>query len=165
MATNKKGWVAILLSGCAVVGGGVYQGLPALEGTRYVAYIPIPGDVPTICQGETKGVKLGDTATKAQCDTMLTKRIAQFGAGVDSCVKARIGDMRKAAYVSMAYNIGIGAFCGSQVVSLANQQHAQASCDAMMHWLRSGSNPYILAPRRRQELALCTAGVLDEGVS
>lgn len=163
MASKNKGWAAILLGGAALVGGGVYHGLPTLEGTRYVAYIPIPGDVPTICQGETRGVKMGDHATKEQCDAMLLKRVEEFGRGVDSCVHVAISDMRKAAYVSEAYNIGIAAFCGSETVRQANAGNAMASCDAMSHWFRAGNNPNALRSRRTEEIRLCAAGVLEEG--
>ena len=38
-------------------------GIAVHEGYRGEAYIPVPGDVPTIGYGSTKGVKMGDRTT------------------------------------------------------------------------------------------------------
>ena len=55
---KTAGWLAVAVS---VVGG--------FEGLRQSAYLD-PVSIPTICYGETRGVKLGDTRTKAECDAM-----------------------------------------------------------------------------------------------
>ena len=75
------------------------------EGLRLKAYIPIPGDVPTICYGETKGVRMGQTATKAECDAMLLKRLDEFASKVEACVKAPMSDPTLVSFVGLAYNI------------------------------------------------------------
>jgi len=48
---------SLALSAAALVG------LAGYEGFRDKAYIPVPGDVPTIGFGSTHGVKMGDTIT------------------------------------------------------------------------------------------------------
>lgn len=49
--------------------------LKRLEGFRARAYIPVPGDVPTIGYGFTKGVNLGDTMTPAEADARLVQEL------------------------------------------------------------------------------------------
>ena len=73
-------------------------------------------DTLTICFGETKDVKLGDRATAEECSAKLLARIQEFGAGVRQCVGHELPPARKAAYTSLAYNIGIDAFCKSTLV-------------------------------------------------
>jgi GH24 family phage-related lysozyme (muramidase) len=78
---KKSGtWLAIATAAVCC-----YEGLSLTE-------YPDVGGVPTICYGETKNVKPGETATKEQCDELLSKRLAEFNAGVDSCVMADLPD-------------------------------------------------------------------------
>lgn len=46
-----------------------------VEGFRGKAYIPTPGDVPTIGYGFTKGVKIGDTMTKEEAEKRLSEEV------------------------------------------------------------------------------------------
>ena len=52
---NRIQLAALTLSAATLVGIAVH------EGYRDTAYIPVPGDVPTIGFGTTGGVKMGDT--------------------------------------------------------------------------------------------------------
>lgn len=127
------------------------------EGLRRVAYSD-PVGIPTICFGETKGVKLGDTATVEQCKAMLETRVAQdFLPAVKKCVPP-VSDNRLAAYTSLAYNIGVEAFCKSSVASKARAYDRQGSCDAIrLYVYAKGIKLPGLVKRREQERALCLA--------
>lgn len=141
---RKVGYVALVV---ALVGG--------FEGLRTKAYRD-PVGIPTVCFGETKGVKMGDQYTKAQCETMLIARLEEFRAGVDKCLKVPMPDERKAAVVSLAYNIGTGAFCKSTVARKLNAGDVQGGCDAFMMWTKAkGITLPGLVTRRKVERDLC----------
>jgi GH24 family phage-related lysozyme (muramidase) len=88
------------------------------EGLRRVAYSD-PVGIPTYCFGETQRpdgtrVQLGDHATTEECKGMLELRVERdFIPGVERCITRSTPDRRKAAFVSLAYNIGVDAFCKS----------------------------------------------------
>lgn len=98
--SKATGWVAI----AAVVVGG-------FEGVSTIAYKD-PLGIPTICYGETRGVRMGQTATMEECETKLAKGLIEF----DAMLMARYGkdywntipDETRAMFVSMAYNVGPG---------------------------------------------------------
>lgn len=141
---NGKAWVALAV---VVVG--------AFEGLSLTAYPDVVG-VPTICYGETKGVHLGDTKTKPQCDEMLSARLAEFNAGVNSCLSVDIPDSRRVAFVSLAYNIGTASFCKSTVVRRINAGDVAGSCDAILMWNKARGIVWPgLTKRRQKERELC----------
>ena len=138
----------------ALVGG--------FEGVRLKAYIPIPGDVPTVCFGETRGVKLGDKHTLAECKAMLGDALADFETGIRRCLKApdSIPDKPYVAMLSLSYNIGQKAFCGSTVAKRANAGDLRGACDAMLAWNKaSGRVVPGLVNRRNAERKLCLEGI------
>ena len=151
MTPNQKraSWVALAI---AVVG--------AFEGYSATAYPDVIG-VPTICYGETKGVHLGDKATRAQCDEKLSSRLVEFNEGVSSCINVDLPDSRRVAFVSLAYNIGTAAFCKSTVVRKINAGDVAGSCDAILMWNKAGGSVRNgLTQRRKKEREMCLQGVL-----
>lgn len=127
----------------------------AAEGLVTTTY-PDVGGVPTYCYGETKGAEWGKTYTKEQCDEKLSARLVEFNAGVNSCVFVDLPDTRRAALVSLSYNIGVNAFCKSTVVRKLNAGDVQGGCDAMLMWNRvKGIEWRGLTNRRQKERALC----------
>lgn len=130
----------------------------AFEGLRQTAYRDVVG-VPTICYGETRGVRMGMTATKAECDAMLLKGLQEFEAGVLACTTAPLPDKRLVAMVSLAYNIGTSAYCRSSVVRLLNEGQTRAACDFMLRYNRAGGIVFPGLTRRREaERQLCLEG-------
>lgn len=124
------------------------------EGVRTVAYKD-PVGIPTLCIGETLGVKMGDTATREECDAKLAKRLMDdFGPGVDKCVNHELPPNRKAAYASFAYNAGIAAFCKSSMARKENQGDIKGACDSLLLWNKPLYLPGI-ARRRAKERELC----------
>ena len=146
MSPNQKkaGWLAI-----AIAADGAYEGL------SLKAYPDIVG-VPTICYGETKNVKLGQTATKEDCDSQLSARLIEFNQGVESCITRPLRDNERVAFVSLAYNIGVGAFCQSTVVRRFNAGDKAGACDAILMWNRAGGKVVQgLVNRRVKEREMC----------
>lgn len=145
---KKAAWITICV---ACVG--------SAEGLRTVAYRD-PVGIPTICFGETKGVRLGDKATVDECKGMLGSRVEEFGRGVDACVKVPLPDTRKAAFVSFSYNVGTQAFCSSTLVRKLNAGDTVGACDELLRWTKAkGITLPGLVKRREQERAMCMAGV------
>lgn len=140
------GWAAI-----AVVCVGSFEGL------RTAAYRD-PVGIPTLCFGETLGVKMGDRKTPEECKDMLEHRLEGFYGGVAACVPtiATQAPERIASHVSLAYNIGVGAYCRSSVARLANAGDWKGSCDAFMAWNKAKGIPLPgLTRRRTEERRLC----------
>lgn len=134
--------------------------LQNLEGTKLVAYRDVIG-VPTACTGETKGIRMGMTFTRTECDAMLLKRLTEdFAPAMEACARQPMGDDQYAANLSLAYNIGVGAYCKSSVVRLWNQGDRRASCQAFMLYDKAGGRVIKgLVKRREYERALCLKGV------
>lgn len=129
----------------------------AEEGLRTVAYRD-PVGIWTGCFGETKDVYPEDRWTPEQCREKLGSRIEEFGRGVDSCVHVPMSPSRKAAYTSLAYNVGIDTFCKSSVAHKANAEDTQGSCDAMLLYVYAKRIKLPgLVKRRERERELCLA--------
>lgn len=130
------------------------------EGKRNNAYLDIVG-VPTVCYGETRGVKLGDRYTDEECKAMLGDGLDEFAAGVNKCLTdpSKVPDKTYAAFVSLAYNIGQGAFCRSTVARKANANDFIGACNAIPAWNKAGGKVVKgLVNRRKEEQKLCLEG-------
>jgi len=155
-ATRIKAAAAVAALGCAVVGG--------YEGLRLNTYLDVVG-IPTVCYGETRGIKMGMKFTKGQCDAMLVEGLDQFAQKIEACVpsladRQTVTDKRYVAHLSLAYNIGTGAYCKSTVARRQNAGDQRGACDAFMMWNRAGG--FVLkglTKRREGERALCLEGL------
>lgn len=90
------------------------------EGLRTEAYLPTKNDVPTIGYGMTKGVKLGDSITKEQADSMLQDHLTEVQNQVKSMVKVPLSDNQLNAVTSLVYNVGQTAFRHSKALTALN---------------------------------------------
>ncbi|MGL4639742.1 MAG: glycoside hydrolase family protein, partial [Shewanella sp.] len=63
-----------------------FVGLLAHEGYREQAYIPVPGDVPTIGFGTTVGVKMGDKITPPSAIARALQDANKFEGALKQCV-------------------------------------------------------------------------------
>lgn len=148
--------------------GLLLMGLPLLEGKTNQAVIPVAGDVPTLCYGYTKGVKMGDTADDRQCIHYLKAEIEAALQAVDTLVVIGISEEERAAYGSMVYNIGRSAFARSTVLRRVNAGDRVGGCMAMVYRDRNGNWQgwvYLgkrvlpgLVNRRLAEQELCLRG-------
>ena len=133
----------------------------AFEGLRLTAYQDVVG-VWTACYGETRGMRAGLRFTPAQCDQMLSDRLVEFESGMRACLSRpdSLPDKTYVAFLSLAYNIGTGAFCRSSVVRKANAGDLKGACAALTAFNKAGGRIVPgLTRRRQQEQALCLAGV------
>lgn len=147
------GFTALGMLAIAYVGG--------KEGLRTVAYRDVVG-VPTVCFGETRGVKMGQSYSVDQCKTMLGDGLAEFESGMRACLTApdKVPDKVYVAGLSLAYNIGLGAFCHSTVARLMNAGNWRLACDSFLVWNKAGGRIIQgLVNRRADERKLCLEGV------
>lgn len=131
------------------------------EGVRTVAYRDIVG-VPTVCFGETRGVKMGDRYTMDECRAMLGDGIIEFEAGMRKCLAApdKVPEKAYVAFLSLSYNIGTGAFCKSTVARKANAGDYRGACDAISAWNKAGGRVVKgLVNRRADERRICLTGL------
>jgi len=141
---------ALVLSASTLVG------LAINEGYRETAYIPVPGDVPTLGFGETSGVKMGDKTTPTRALVQLLQSAEKHADGVRACITVPMMQYEFEAAVSIAYNIGVGAFCGSTMVRKLNSGDYSGFCAGMLAWDKFRGKPLRgLTIRRQAEYKLC----------
>ena len=140
-----------------VLAAATLVGIATQEGYREAAYIPVPGDVPTIGYGSTKDVRMGDKTTPVRSLVRLLDEVdTVYAQGVRSCITAPVYQHEFAAYVSLTYNIGVKAFCNSSVAKRANAGDYQGACDAILMWNKAGGKVLRgLENRRKEEKRIC----------
>lgn len=133
-----------------------FGGLVAYEGYSDRAYIPVPGDVPTLGFGTTEGVRMGDTITAPKAVHRALQDVAKYEGAVKQCVTVPLHQYEYDAFISLAYNIGPTAFCGSTLVKKLNAQDYAGACSEILRWNRFKGKPLRgLTLRRQQEYARC----------
>ena len=142
------------------------------EGLRLEAY-PDPGSKDgkpvTIGYGTTKingqPIKLGTRITKEQAKEYFRKDIEFFSKGVASRVKVPLNDNQFGALVSFAYNVGIGAFGDSTLLSRLNSGDYNAVPAQLMRWTKNdGREMAGLVNRRKKEVNLWNTPVSTQPV-
>ena len=147
---NRIQTVALSLSASALVG------IATWEGFRSTAYIPIPGDVPTIGFGTTDGVKMGDSIDPVKALQRKITDISKFEGALKQCVTVPLHQREYDSYLSLAYNIGPAAFCNSTLVRLLNQGRYEEACTQILRWNRAGGRVVQgLTNRREAEYKQC----------
>ena len=142
--------VALRLSAVALVS------IAGWEGFKSVAYIPVPGDVPTIGFGTTKDVKMGDTIDPVTALQRKIRDVEKFEGAIKQCVHVPLAQHEYDAYLSLAYNIGSGAFCRSTLVRKLNAQDYEGACKEILKWDKFKGRPLQgLTNRRQAEYKQC----------
>lgn len=142
---------------CATLVGG-------FEGCYTTAYPDhLAHGLPTVCYGETEGVKLGDHYTKEQCAEMLANKLPRYWGEIAVNIKVPTSDGEKIAFTSFSYNVGSGAFNHSKALRLLNEgKHAEA-CHALLPYDHaSGRQIAGLTRRRHAEEKVCLSTANDE---
>lgn len=131
------------------------------EGLETTAYRDIVG-VPTVCYGETRGVKMGDTYTKEQCMDMLKVAVGEYYAKIEPCMTNKdIPVGVQASILELAYNVGTGAACKSTMMKLANQGKYKEACRELDKWVKAGGQTVRGLQNRRADskVNLCLKGL------
>ncbi len=120
----------------------------AREGVRLNAYQDV-GGVWTIGYGHTPAFK-GGKITKQDAETLLEADLAKFEKAVDDAITMPMTQNQFDAMVSLAFNIGAGAFANSSVVRFFNRGKIRDASDAFLLWKFAAGKPVLLG-RRQQE--------------
>lgn len=120
--------------------------LKSREGVRLKAYLDSVG-VPTIGYGHIKGVKLGQVITQAQADAFFLEDLASHALPILSAIKVPVADHERDALISIAFNIGVGAFTKSTFLKRLNAGDRKGCAEAIMMWVK----PKEITSRRQAE--------------
>lgn len=139
------------------------------EGVELKAYLDVV-KVPTICWGETKGVKLGMVKTLAECDAMLKARVINdyylpLVDGVRGYTSAP--DSVQASLLSGAYNFGVGNALRSTAARKIGERRYVEACEAQTAFNKAGKKIVRGLVNRREmgdaqrlgEAELCVSGL------
>lgn len=105
------------------------------EGLRQVAYRD-PVGIPTICFGATRGVKMGDRATAAECQARLNAEMLQAVDQVERCHPGLPAPVL-AAFADASYNIGSKVACDAQQSTAARMlalRRYDDACNQLLRW-------------------------------
>ncbi|HSC81178.1 MAG TPA: lysozyme [Chitinolyticbacter sp.] len=132
---------------------------------EHVAYRDI-GGVWTACYGQTGArVAPGGRYSQTTCDQWLRDELLDTHNAVMRCLQQPEGltPSRQAAFVVMAYNVGVSGFCSSAAAGFARRSDWPSACRAIQ--VNNGGRPawsYVngrfvqgLANRRGAERELC----------
>ena len=151
--TSSKGRIVIAALSLSAAG---FVGLALQEGYTDRAVTPVPGDVPTIGFGTTEGVRMGDTITPPQALVRALRDVSKYEGALKRCVTVPLHQYEYDSLLSLAYNIGPTAFCGSTLVRKLNAGDYSAACAEISRWDKFRGKPLRgLTIRRAKERALC----------
>ncbi|AUR03875.1 Lysozyme RrrD [Phaeobacter inhibens] len=131
------------------------------EGVRLEAYRDIVG-VPTICFGDTHGVRLGDTATMGECVDRLEQDVQAFYSEIAACMtNPDIPVGVQASMLELAFNVGSRPVCRSTMMRLANAGKYRLACDELRRWVIAGGKRVRGLSNRRADskATLCLQGL------
>ena len=152
---------ALGLGGSALVIAMATPFIAKWEGVRLEAYRDVVG-VPTICFGDTHGVKMGDVASMDECLVRLQNDVKAFYVEIASCMKnPNIPAGVQASLLELAYNTGSGAVCGSTMMRKANGGDYVGACNELRRWVMAGGKRWRGLENRRADskLKLCMQGL------
>lgn len=129
--------------------------IKSFEGLKLDAYQDIVG-VWTIGYGHTASAKSGKTITQAEADALLARDLELFEATIRQRVKVDLNQNEFDALVSLAFNIGVGAFQRSTLLRMLNNSVPRGEVAIQfLRWVKAGGNTVAgLVRRRRAEADL-----------
>ena len=134
-------------------------GIATHEGYRSEAYKDTVG-IPTIGFGETAGVKMGDKTTPERALVTLLASTEKHADAIRQCIRVPLYQNEFDAYISLAYNIGTGAFCKSTLVKKLNARDYAGACEEIRRWNKAGGKVLAgLVKRREAEYRMCNGEV------
>lgn len=158
--SSKKGPLVAIVGTLAATS--LFATVPQEEGLKLAAYRDIVG-VWTVCNGDTKDVHPGLIETPEGCRMRLERQLIAHAKPVMACTPrlSESGrDYQRAAAVSLAYNVGVGAWCRSSADRLFDMGNWRAGCDAFLKWNKAGGREVRgLTLRRQRERQICLKGL------
>lgn len=124
--------VVAALTGATMLGGAITGVIKHNEGLSLPAYKDSAG-VPTICYGETKGVKMGQVATLNDCQKQLIQSAGEHAKALDG-LPMQLSDVALLGALDFTYNVGVAGFNGSSVKRHLKSLDYAAAAKAVLDW-------------------------------
>ncbi len=124
--------VIAALAGATMLGGAITEVVQHNEGLSLTAYKDSAG-IPTICYGETKGVKMGQRATLSDCQKQLIESAGEHAKALDG-LPMQLSDVALIGSVDFIYNVGVAGFNGSAVKRHLKHLDYTAAGKAVLNW-------------------------------
>jgi lysozyme len=135
------------------------------EGEKLNPYYD-PIGIVTDCVGHTKTARMGVSNTHEQCMQKLTQDFREHDAGMRACVTQPLPDNVHAALLSFTFNVGVRAFCNSQLLQRLNVGDIPGACAELSRWVYArGKKLAGLVTRRAAERALCEGRPISLGAN
>lgn len=128
------------------------------EKLRLTAYDDGTGVI-TIGYGHTATARRGMTITKAQAENLFSSDLAPKENCVNRAVRVSLSQGQFDALVSLAFNIGCGAFQGSTLLRLLNEGNYKQAAEEFPKWNKGGGKVLGgLTKRRAAEVKMFNGG-------
>lgn len=124
--------VIAALTGATMLGGAITGVVKHNEGLSLTAYKDSAG-IPTICYGETKGVKMGQRATLSDCQKQLIQSAGEHAKALDG-LPVQLSDVALVGSIDFIYNVGVAGFNGSAVKRHLKGLDYAAAGKAVLDW-------------------------------
>ena len=95
-------------------------------------------------------VKIGDQISKERAETLLKHVVDNFSVAVEVDIKIEVSQNQFDAMVSLAYNIGLGAFKNSTLLRQLNRGNFVGASQEFLRWDKSNGKPLLGLTRRRE---------------
>jgi lysozyme len=118
---------------------------------RWIVY-PDPVGLSTIGYGHLvkHGENFRNGLTQDEVEALFKIDLKQFEDCVNRAINRQMTQNQFDAMVSLAYNIGVGAFARSSVARYFNASNLDAAADAFLMWRNADGKPILLGRRRRE---------------
>jgi len=125
------------------------QLLKHFEGLRLTAYLDAV-NVLTIGYGSTGGhVQKGMQISEKEAEDLLKRDLVRFEKAVQDLVKVPLTEPQYDALVSLAFNIGTGAFASSTLLKKLNAKDYAGAANEILRWDKAGGRTLEGLTRRR----------------
>lgn len=126
------------------------------EGYSATAYHDPGYGIPTIGYGATRypdgrAVKMGDTISQKDAETLLDWHITKAAQDVDNAVTVPLNRNEKEALTDLSYNIGGDQLKNSTLIDCLNQGDRQCAADEFLAWDKSDGKVLPGLVKRRKE--------------
>jgi lysozyme len=122
------------------------------EGLSLRAY-RCPAGALTIGYGHTGDVEEGAVITQEEAEELLRNDLHAFETSVERLVEVPLRDNQFAALVSFCFNVGMGAFARSTLLSLLNRGWYEQVPAQLVRWSRAAGKTLAGLGRRRRDEA------------
>jgi lysozyme len=128
----------VLIGTLSISAIGFAAGIVAWEGYTDKAIQPVPGDAPTYGFGSTvradgKPVRMGDTITPPAALQLAVRDVTAKEGAIKKCLEGvTLFQHEYDAFVSLAYNVGPAAVCGSSIPAKLKAGEYEAACRTIL---------------------------------